>query len=87
MPDAILRLGPDHSEAQAWLWQAWGTTQALRHVSEQGVREQERGKPSESGFRVSFWSADWSPWQALLALRARWPALRFELQPIYDTGA
>ncbi len=32
-PAAILLLGPDHPDALAWLWQHWGTTQALRHVA------------------------------------------------------
>ena len=30
---ATLILGPDHPDALAWLWQHWGTTQALRHVA------------------------------------------------------
>ncbi len=33
VPAAILHLGPDHPDALAWLWQHWGTTQALRHVA------------------------------------------------------
>ncbi len=33
VPATILLLGPDHPDALAWLWQHWGTTQALRHVA------------------------------------------------------
>ena len=34
VPDAMLRLGPDDPASLAWLWEHWGTTQALRHVAE-----------------------------------------------------
>jgi hypothetical protein len=33
---------------------------------------------------VGFWSADWTPWRAIAQLRARWPALRLEVRPLYD---
>lgn len=36
--------------------------------------------------RVEFWSADWSPWQALRRLRRNWPALSFGLKPDYAGG-
>ena len=36
--------------------------------------------------RVGFWSADWSPWQAVLRLRKDWPALSFVLTPDYAPG-
>ena len=36
--------------------------------------------------RLGFWSADWTPWPALARLRRDWPALRFELRPLYDAG-
>lgn len=39
--------------------------------------------PEETVFRVSFWSADWTPWRALATVRARFPALRFDVQPHY----
>jgi hypothetical protein len=35
---------------------------------------------------VGFWSADWTPWPAILALRARWPALSIAVRPLYDHG-
>ena len=32
VPPAILRLGPEDPQSQAWLWRHWGTTRALRHI-------------------------------------------------------
>ena len=75
--------------ALAWLWQHWGTTEALRHVAED---PDTAGDPlhaaaaGEAVFRVDFWSADWTPWLALLRLREAWPALRFDIRPSYDTA-
>jgi hypothetical protein len=34
VPSVLLRLGPDDAASLAWLWEHWGTTQALRHVAE-----------------------------------------------------
>ena len=42
--------------------------------------------PGEAVFRVTFWSADWTPWRALAQLAARWPTLRFALRPSYDAA-
>jgi hypothetical protein len=33
---------------------------------------------------VTFWSADWTPWPALVQLRQRWQALSFDLRPSYS---
>ena len=85
VPDRLLRLGPDHPEARAWLWARWGTTQALRHVVELPVPG--RGQPRRRDpdlFWIGFWSADWTPWRAILAQRARWPDLRIDIRPVYD---
>ncbi len=32
VPSALLQRGPDDPASLAWLWEHWGTTQALRHV-------------------------------------------------------
>ena len=77
VPGRVLRLGPDHPEALAWLWAHWGTTAALRHVSPRPAEE-------AHDLRVSFWAADWTPWRAIAALQEAWPALRFDVRPIYD---
>ena len=77
VPAEILRLGPDHPDALFWLWAHWGTIDALRHVARAPAT-------ASSSFRVSFWSADWTPWRALTAIETRWPALRFEVKPRYE---
>lgn len=87
VPGEILWRGPDDTESQHWLWQHWGTTRELRHVAAEAAASQDpRRQPNanETGFRVTFWSADWSPWRALAAVGGRFPALRFELNPSYD---
>ncbi len=86
VPDAVLRLGPDHPDALAWLWAHWGTTQALRHVTEDRVAALGRHKlrrRDPGALHLSFWSADWTPWRALAQGAARWPALRFDVRPTY----
>ena len=87
VPEAVLWHGPDDPRALAWLWQHWGTTEALRHVAEDAEAvDAVRGhrKPGEAFFTVTFWSADWTPWLALARIAADWPALRFETRPSYD---
>ena len=85
VPAAVLRLGPDHPDALAWLWAHWGTTAALRHVALEPAPAWRRPPPAGRATLVfSFWSADWTPWRALAASAARWPALRFEARPTYD---
>jgi hypothetical protein len=75
VPFAILRLGADHPQALAWLWENWGTTWTLRHV------RQLPGATDE--FCVDFWSADWSPWPALRRIQGDWPSLRFHCRARY----
>ena len=88
VPEAILRLGPDHPRALAWLWQHWGTTQMLRHVAEDPAQPKRRAPAAGQGaWHLSFWSADWTPWQALATLAGRWPMLRFEIRPTYDEAS
>jgi hypothetical protein len=86
VPDSMLRLGPDDAASLAWLWEHWGTTQALRHVAEDtAVNQAGRDRrPGDAVFALSFWSADWTPWRALARIAARWPALRFDTRPVYD---
>jgi hypothetical protein len=86
VPPAILRLGPEDPQSQAWLWAHWGTTRALRHARE--IPAPTDGRRRQTGqLAVEFWSADWSPWRALAALRHAWSALTFTLRPDYaDPG-
>ncbi len=89
VPAAILGLGPDHPDALAWLWQHWGTTQALRHVAPDTAPTRApaaRLAAGEDRLQLCFWSADWTPWRAFERIRADWPAPRFDLQPHYDAG-
>ena len=85
IPPSILRLGPDDPASRLWLWSHWGTTRALRHVRAlDPVMDGRKRQMAE--LRVEFWSADWSPWQAVRQLRRTWPALSFDLQPDYAGG-
>ena len=89
VPAAILHLGPDHPDALAWLWQHWGTTQALRHVAPDTAPTRMPAPMLAAGegrLQLSFWSADWTPWRALTRIRGDWPSLRFDMQPDYATG-
>ncbi len=89
VPAAVLQLGPDHPDALAWLWQHWGTTQALRHVAWDTALTRVSAPELAAGvnrLRLSFWAADWTPWRAFGRIRADWPALRFDLQPQYNAG-
>ena len=81
VPGTILRLGPDHPDALRWLWDHWGTTEALRRVALAPDRDETA--PEETVFRVSFWAADWTPWRALATIKAGFRALRFDVQPQY----
>jgi len=37
VPAPILALGPDEPQSLAWLWEHWGTTEALRRVTDESV--------------------------------------------------
>jgi hypothetical protein len=75
VPPDILALGADDDAARAWLWEHWGTSEALRHVA---------ALPSDpAALHVAFWSADWTPWRALRSLEREWPDLRFAVRPVY----
>lgn len=85
VPDAVLRLGPDHPNSLLWLWEHWGSFDALRHVSEVAPDAREKSAPAgDAVFHVRFWSADWTPWRALAQVAASWPALRLDVTPVYD---
>lgn len=84
VPEDVLRLGPDHPDALAWLWAHWGTTQALRHVAEQVAPALQQLAPGDAALHLAFWSADWTPWRALATTAGRWPALRVDIRPNYD---
>ncbi|WP_052215181.1 hypothetical protein [Belnapia sp. F-4-1] len=77
VPEAMLRLGPEHSEARAWLWTPRGTTKALRHVVELPAPKRGQLPKRDPGLLwLGFWSADWTSRMALRQLRERWLSLR-----------
>ena len=83
VPEEILWLGEDAPAARHWLWANWGTLQPLRRVR---LREGEADRRLRRAARVQyeFFSADWTPWQAILRWRELWPALVFAIEPQYD---
>lgn len=89
VPGEVLLLGPEDVRARAWLWEHWGTTWPLRGASEVEpvAAERRRARRAEALVCYAFHSADWSPWRALVQVRARWPELRFHLRPDYDRAA
>ena len=68
IPDRLLRLGPEQTETLTWLWEHWGTTQALRGVVQLPVPSPgPPHRPDPALVWLGFWSADWTPWRAILA--------------------
>ncbi len=85
VPPDLLMAGPAETEVRSWLWRYWGTTQPLRQVREADVVPPPGADAeTEPVWQLQFWSADWSPWPAMVALARRWPALRFQLRPVYE---
>jgi hypothetical protein len=82
VPVEILRLGPDHPDGLAWLWQHWGTTEPLRHVAPSKVAP-EPLPAGQQALHLTFWSADWTPWRAFQQVGTDWPTLRMDVQPEY----
>ena len=68
VPHRLLMLGSDVPGSRLWLWTHWGTLQPLRHVR---VLEHVADARLKRAARVAweFWSADWTPWRAIVRLR------------------
>ncbi len=82
VPDSILRQGPAHPAALAWLSEHWGTTDRLRHVALRPGATAGRRLPRGHGIAgYGFFASGGTPRAALAQLGPRWPALRFVLQP------
>ena len=90
VPGDLLRRGSDDPASLAWLWEYWGTTQALRYVALQpgptASSKPDVAPDCQATLRLSFWSADWTPWRAFAALRGRFPALLFDVRPTYGAA-
>ena len=82
VPELILRLGPAHPAALAWLTAHCVTTDRLRQVA---VREKATaGRRLPRGHSVigyGFFTYGQTPLAAVTTLAARWPALRLALVP------
>lgn len=85
IPAEILDLGPDATNTHAWLRAHWGVVVALRKIRLIAADcKKLRGKNEQ--LSLEFWSADWTPWPALTALRQRFPGLIFSVTPDYEGG-
>lgn len=85
VPDAILRHGPTHPAALAWLAAHWGTGDGLRHVAERPDPRPGRRLPREHAvIGYGFFTYGDTPRAAIATLGPRWPALRLVLQPRPD---
>lgn len=85
VPTSILHLGSDDPRSIAWLRSNWGVGRALRQVRLRADPPDRRLRRS-ARLRYEFWSADWTPWSALVAIRKRWPRLVFDVRPDYRDG-
>jgi hypothetical protein len=85
VPEPVLRRGPDDPVSTAWLRAHWGVIRALRHVRLRADAPDRRLRRS-ARLRYEFWSADWTPWTALVAIRTRWASLVFDVRPDYGDG-
>lgn len=81
VPGSILEAGSDSRTAVVWLQAHWGTLLPLRRVEVEAVRDQRARRSARLVYR--FWSAEWTPWQALERVRTDWPELVFDIQPQY----
>ncbi len=80
--DAVLQLGPTHPAALAWLLAHWGTRHGLRQVAGRPDARPGRRLPRDHAvLGYGFFTAGDTPRAAIAQLAARWPALRFVLQP------
>jgi hypothetical protein len=84
VPVSVLHLGPDDPRSIVWLRSHWGVIRALRHVRLRADPPDRRLRRS-ARLRYEFWSADWTPWAALVALRKAWP-LVLDVRPDYGDG-
>ncbi|QHC37461.1 transposase (plasmid) [Komagataeibacter xylinus] len=81
VPGPVLKAGSDSRSAAAWLQAQWGTLLPLRRVEVEAVRDQRARRSARLVY--NFWSAEWTPWQALDRVRTDWPELVFDIRPQY----
>jgi hypothetical protein len=85
IPSELLDLGPDDQATVVWLRTHWGVLQALRNVAwiTAGCK---RLRGQKQQLTLEFWSADWTPWPAIVTLRRRFEGLNFMVTPDYGCG-
>jgi hypothetical protein len=85
IPPDLLDLGPDDKATVAWLRAHWGVLQALRKVVlvAAGCK---RLRGQQQRLTLEFWSADWTPWPAIVAIRQRFTDMVFTVTPDYGDG-
>jgi hypothetical protein len=85
VPSDLLDLGRDNKRSVAWLRAYWGVLQALRQVAlvPAGCKKL-RGKQAQ--LTLEFWSADWTPWPAIVTIRQRFADLTLKVTPDYSGG-
>ena len=71
VPDTLLGRGPHDQAVLAWMRAHWGVTGALRHPV--------RWPAGQNAAAWGFFTQDETPHAAIIQLRLRWPALRFDL--------
>lgn len=82
VPGVILALGSTDPTALAWLSENWGITDRLRRVTVRpGATTGRRLPRGHAVLGYGFFTAGETPRMAIVALAARWPALRFLLVP------
>jgi hypothetical protein len=82
VPEAVLRLGPTHPDAVAWLAARWGVTDRLRHVTLlPRPKTSRRLAKDRAVIGYGFFTGGETPQAAIATLGVRWPMLRFVLQP------
>ena len=81
VPGPILEAGSDSRAAAAWLQAQWGTPLPLRRVEVEAPRDQRIRRSARLVY--NFWSAEWTPWQALERVRTGWTELVFNIRPQY----
>ena len=85
VPDAVLQLGPNHPQASARLQENWGTADKPRHVAGRPDARPGRRLPRDHAvIGYGFFTSGDTPHVAVTQLAARWPTLRFVLQPRPD---
>ena len=85
VPNAVLQLGPNHPQAAAWLQENWGAADTLRHVAGRPDARPGRRLPrNHAVIGYGFFTAGSTPHAAVAQMAARWPVLRFVLQPRPD---